>query len=50
MGCSQIFFGIEGGSQRILDYDREDITVEQITDTFAKCHHVGIRPCASIML
>lgn len=49
-GCSQIFFGIESGSKRILDYYRKDITVEQIAETFAECHHVGIRPCASIML
>jgi radical SAM superfamily enzyme YgiQ (UPF0313 family) len=49
-GCSQIFFGIESGSQRILNYYRKDITVERIADTFAKCRRVGIRPCASIML
>jgi anaerobic magnesium-protoporphyrin IX monomethyl ester cyclase len=49
-GCSQIFFGIESGSQRILEYYRKDITVERIADTFANCHRVGIRPCASIML
>jgi radical SAM superfamily enzyme YgiQ (UPF0313 family) len=49
-GCTQIFFGIESGSQRILDYYKKDITVERIAETFANCHHVGIRPCASIML
>jgi anaerobic magnesium-protoporphyrin IX monomethyl ester cyclase len=49
-GCTQVFFGIESGSQRILDYYRKDITVKRIADTFAECHRVGIRPCASIML
>jgi radical SAM superfamily enzyme YgiQ (UPF0313 family) len=49
-GCTQIFFGIESGSQRVLDYYRKDITVERIIETFAMCHRVGIRPCASIML
>jgi len=49
-GCTQIFFGIESGSQRILDYYRKDITVERIAETFANCHRLGIRPCASIML
>ncbi len=49
-GCSQIFFGIESGSQRILNYYQKDITVERIADTFANCRRVGIRPCASIML
>lgn len=49
-GCRQIFLGIESGSQRILDYYRKDIRVERIRETFALCHSVGIRPCASIML
>lgn len=49
-GCRQIFFGIESGSQRILDYYRKDITVERVKETFALCHLVGIRPSASIML
>lgn len=49
-GCRQLFFGIESGSQRILDYYRKDITVEKIVETFAMCHRVGIRACASIML
>lgn len=49
-GCSQVFFGIESGSQRILNYYRKDIKVEKITEAFAMCHSVGIRPCASIML
>ncbi|NIM99460.1 MAG: radical SAM protein [candidate division Zixibacteria bacterium] len=49
-GCRQIFFGIESGSQQILDYYHKDITVEQIVETFAMCHRVGIWPCASIML
>jgi radical SAM superfamily enzyme YgiQ (UPF0313 family) len=49
-GCRQIFFGIESGSQRILDYYRKDITVERIIETFALCRQVGIKSCASIML
>jgi len=49
-GCRQIFFGIESGSQRILDYYHKDITVGRIVETFAMCQRVGIRPCASIML
>lgn len=49
-GCRQIFFGIESGSQRILDYYRKDITVEKIIETFALCHRVGVSPSASIMM
>jgi radical SAM superfamily enzyme YgiQ (UPF0313 family) len=49
-GCKQLFFGIESGSQRVLDYYRKDITVAQIKEAFALCHHVGIRACASVMV
>lgn len=49
-GCRQIYFGIESGSQCILDYYKKDTTVERIVETFALCHRVGIRACASIML
>jgi anaerobic magnesium-protoporphyrin IX monomethyl ester cyclase len=49
-GCRQIFFGIESGSQRILDYYQKDIKVERIIETFALCHRAGIRPAASIMM
>jgi len=49
-GCCQIFFGIESGSQRILDYYQKDVTVKQTIDAFALCHRVGIRACASVML
>jgi radical SAM superfamily enzyme YgiQ (UPF0313 family) len=49
-GCRQIFFGIESGSQRILDFYKKGTTVEQIIETFEMCHQVGIRPAASIML
>jgi radical SAM superfamily enzyme YgiQ (UPF0313 family) len=49
-GCRQIFFGIESGSQKILDYYHKDLKVEQIVKAFAMCNRVGIRSCASIML
>jgi anaerobic magnesium-protoporphyrin IX monomethyl ester cyclase len=49
-GCRQIFFGVESGSQRILDYYCKDISVEQIIEAFALCRRVGIRACASVML
>lgn len=49
-GCRQIFFGIESGSQRILDYYKKDVSVEKIVETFALCRQTGIRACASIMM
>lgn len=49
-GCQQIFFGIESGAQKILDYYRKDIQVEDTVRTFELCRRVAIRACASIML
>lgn len=49
-GCRQIFFGIESGSQAILDYYRKDIKVEETKEAFDVCRRAGIRACASIML
>ena len=49
-GCQQIFFGVESGAQRILDYYRKDIQVEDTRSAFEMCRSVGIRACASIML
>lgn len=49
-GCDQICFGVESGSQRILDFYRKDVTVEQIVRTFRECHKVGIKPYAFLML
>lgn len=49
-GCRQIFFGIESGSQRILNYYCKDITVEKTIETFAQCRRAGIRACASVMI
>ncbi len=49
-GCEQICFGVESGSQRILDFYRKGVRVEEIVSTFAECHKVGIKPYAFLML
>lgn len=49
-GCSAIYFGIESGSQRILDLLRKETTVEQNESAVKLCKKVGIKPIASIML
>ena len=49
-GCSAIYFGIESGTQRILDLLRKETTVEQNEVAVALCRKVGIRALASIML
>ena len=49
-GCVQIAFGVESGSQRILDFYKKGTTVEQAEDAFAHCHALGILPHAFVML
>lgn len=49
-GCQQIFFGIESGSQKILDFYKKGIAVEQTIEAFKLCKKVKINACASIML
>lgn len=41
-GCWQISYGVETGSQRLLDLIHKDITIEQIERTFALTKRVGI--------
>ena len=49
-GCYRIYFGVESGSQKILDYLEKGITVEQIEDTFRLAKKHGIDRCAYIMI
>lgn len=48
-GCVRISFGVESGSQRILDKVHKNITVEQIIKAFELTHRVGIPAFATIM-
>jgi len=41
-GCTCIGFGIESGSQRILDAMKKKITVEQIKDVLNICKEIGL--------
>jgi anaerobic magnesium-protoporphyrin IX monomethyl ester cyclase len=41
-GCTDLNFGIESGSQRILDFLGKGITVSQIRKAFKMLHEVGI--------
>lgn len=45
-----IFFGVESGSQRILDMLKKDITLEETRLAFAWCRELGIETFASLML
>ncbi len=42
-GCVQLTFGVESGSDRVLNFIRKDITVEQVLATAGKLKEVGIR-------
>lgn len=41
-GCIELAFGVESGSQAILDLLKKGITVEQIKSTFKQANEVGI--------
>ncbi|MFH0948829.1 MAG: radical SAM protein [Elusimicrobiota bacterium] len=49
-GCWQINFGIESGSQRVLDYFNKRITVEQIRETLALVKEANIRARAYLII
>lgn len=57
VGCKVVSFGIESGSQKVLDYLKKGVTVNQIIDAVRICNDVGIvakgsfitgSPCESI--
>ncbi len=49
-GCDCIAYGIESGSQRMLDYMRKSITLEQARQTVKKTHKVGLNMLAYFMM
>jgi len=49
-GCCQIFFGVESGSQRILDFYRKGTRPEQAVEAFRLCKKHKIQTVAAIML
>jgi radical SAM superfamily enzyme YgiQ (UPF0313 family)/ubiquinone/menaquinone biosynthesis C-methylase UbiE len=49
-GCWQISYGVESGSQRLLDLIQKGITLEQIQDTFKFTKKIGISIRAFFML
>ncbi|MDD5681275.1 MAG: radical SAM protein, partial [Candidatus Omnitrophica bacterium] len=49
-GCTQIDFGVESGSQKVLDAIRKRQTVAQIKNAFSLCRKYQIRPYASIIV
>ena len=49
-GCYSIYFGVESGSQRVLNHLEKGITVEQTKDVFRIARKHGIDRCAYIMI
>ncbi|RJQ18458.1 MAG: radical SAM protein [Nitrospiraceae bacterium] len=49
-GCWSMHFGVESGSQRLLDLVRKDITIEQIKKAFYLTKKVGIKTKAFFMI
>lgn len=49
-GCSELYFGAESGSNRILGYLRKKFTREQIIEVFRLCHQTGIKPGVYIIV
>lgn len=48
-GCTNITFGVESGSQKILDFLNKGIKVEDTVRTFKACHSVGVSAGAFII-
>jgi len=49
-GCGWLGFGIESGSQKILDNIKKGVTVEQAKKAIELCKKVGIQPGISLMI
>ncbi|MGA7827733.1 MAG: glycosyltransferase, partial [Geobacteraceae bacterium] len=49
-GAKGFYIGVESGSQRLLDFMKKGISVEQIKDAFHLAHRHGIMTAASIIV
>ncbi len=49
-GARGFYFGVESGSQRILDELHKGITVDQIRTSFRLCNEIGFKTAASIVV
>lgn len=49
-GCKEVFFGIESGTQKHLDYIDKRVTLEQVEKAVATAHEYGLRVCGSFMI
>jgi len=49
-GCWQISYGVESGSQRILDFIRKEVTLEQIAATVGETRRAGLKTRGFFMI
>jgi anaerobic magnesium-protoporphyrin IX monomethyl ester cyclase len=49
-GCVKIDFGVESGSERILELNRKLVTIDKVLHVFAESQRVGILRTAYLML
>lgn len=49
-GCQKVAFGVESGSQRILDLANKGITIAQVKNAFSWAHEAGLITTAFFMI
>jgi radical SAM superfamily enzyme YgiQ (UPF0313 family) len=49
-GCVTVGFGVESGSQRVLNALNKNVAVENAIKAFDLCHQVGVKAFATIMI
>lgn len=49
-GCQGLMYGIESGSQRILDLMKKDYNLEEIRNIIKTTHSIGIKVCANFIV
>jgi len=49
-GLEAMYFGVESGSQRVLDHYAKGTTIEQTRQAFALCHKYGVATAAYFMI
>jgi radical SAM superfamily enzyme YgiQ (UPF0313 family) len=49
-GCVTVGFGVESGSQKVLDCLNKNVKVEKVVEAFNLCRNVGIKTWATIII
>jgi anaerobic magnesium-protoporphyrin IX monomethyl ester cyclase len=49
-GCVTVGFGVESGSQKVLDCLNKNVKVEKVAKAFDLCHNVGVKTWATIII